>query len=210
LPAEALAAGATLRVAASTPNGRELPALLALHLAGFVPVPVFGLPDTASAGAALRARAVDAIYLQRSDAFRQVPALGDSATPLFTSGIANDAGHILRDPAFPSVPSVPELILRLRGVLTNDDPLFIGWRATAAAGSMDFAVVAPQLAPPARMATWRQVARAAIGQMKPTLPGIRLSSQGADGGRVPGTMLEAATLLALRHWVAARLTSQPS
>src|SRR6266568_3931148 len=52
VPASALAPGAKLRVAASTPIGHELPALLGIDLLGLQSVPVFGLQEPEAALAA--------------------------------------------------------------------------------------------------------------------------------------------------------------
>jgi hypothetical protein len=54
------AKGARPRLAAASPAGPELPALLALDLLGAEPAPVFGLADAAQAADALRHGAVDA------------------------------------------------------------------------------------------------------------------------------------------------------
>lgn len=205
--------GSRLRIAAGSPAGPDLPALLALHLLGVEPVPVFGLADPVAARAALAAHTVDAVFLVGSNVPRQAETLAAAdIRPLLSIGQPDGHGQIARDPLFPDVPTLPELMLRLRGTPPNG-PMFGAWRAAAAAAQLDFALVLPHLTPADIVSVWRQAGGLAAGT--PEMAGLA-----AEGVRpvigpafITGTAAMApspAALIELRSWLATRFNWQPA
>ena len=203
-------AGAPVRVAASGVSGPELPAMLALDMLGAQWSPVFGLTDRPAAEALLQGR-VDAVCLRG----RRVPELlqilsAGGAQPLFSFGCVDEAGMRQRDPAFPSVPTVSELVAGRAG----DAALGRAWFATAAASDLDIAMVLPQLTPAAIVALWRRAATlaAATGtvQAQATAQGVRALAAPAATASTAAVVADAPAQLALRTWMSRRLDYRPT
>ncbi len=203
---------ATLRIAASTPNGLELPALLGLTLLGYAPTPVFGLSDPADARAALLGGRVDAIVLTGGGVPQRAAALSSQRLrPIFCFGA--DAGASARDPALPDVPTLPELYRAGVG-RAPDGPLFGAWKAAAAAARLDAALVLQPLTPAALVARWRGACSRAIAD--PALAGAvrsaRLSPLPAPDcvAALSAVVADQNTLLTLRRWIAERPDWRPA
>ena len=202
--------GATpLRIAASTPAGPELPALLALDLMGANWKPVFGLSE-AAAQQALAQGAVDAVCLQGrrvAETARRLAAAG--APPIFTFGMTDQTGQPQPDPAFPGVPNAGALL----GARVPEDQLRSAWSATVAAGQLEVALVLPQLTPAAMVALWRlaceQAAASDFVQAQAASLGVRPLPAPAATASTGAVTADAAALLALRHWLATRLDYRP-
>jgi hypothetical protein len=203
---------ATLRVAASTPSGLELPALLGLSLLGAAPVPVFGLSDPDDAHTALLNGRVDAIVLTGRDVPRRAAALsGQKLRPIFSFGA--DAGGAARDPMLADVPTLPELYLAAFG-RRPAGALFEAWKATAAAARLDAALVLQPLTPASLVAQWRRACASAITDRT-----LASATREAQLSPLPApdcvTALSAIiadenTLLALRRWIASRTDWRPA
>ncbi len=198
---------ARLRVAASTPAGIELPALLGLSLLGITPVPVFGLADPDDARAALLGGHVDAIMLTGRDVPQRMAALShQDLGPIFSLGTGARATS-RGDRMLADVPTLPELYQARLG-RRPAGPLFDAWMATAAAARLDAALVLQPLTPPALVAQWRGACTQAIAdpllavavrtaQLKP-LPAPDCV------GALSVIVADETTLLALRRWIASR------
>ena len=212
VPAQAILHGAPLRLAASAPDGADLPAMLALDLLDAAWSPVFGLSDS-TAATALAQGQVDAVCLRGRRVPELAPALAASgAQPLCSFGVVDDAGHRLRDPAFPDVPTVSEL-LAAHGGGRGEPALRRAWSATAAASDLDVAMVLPQLAPAAIVALWRratQVACSGAVQAQASALGVRPLCALDANASTAAVVADAPAQLALRGWMAKRLDYRPS
>lgn len=201
-----------LRVAASTPGGLELPALLGLSLLGAAPAPAFGLADPDDARAALLGGRVDAMLLTGRDVPQRMAALArQGLRPIFSLGA--DARATARDPALPDVPTVPELY-HARVGRKPAGALFDAWMATAAAARLDAALVLQLLTPPALVARWRGACTQAIAD-----PALASAVRTAQVNPLPAPdcvnalsviVADETTLLTLRRWIASRTDWQPA
>ena len=200
-------AAAPLRLAATTPAGKEWPAMLALDVLGVAWQPVWGLPDPA---AALASQQVDAIYL----AGRHVPQAAATlaaagAAPLFSFGALDDAGTPQRAADFPDVPAATELFANR----TVNEHLLAGWHAAASAAALNMALVLPQLTPAAMVAQWRracaQASGSALVQAQAAADGLRPIPAPAAGVCTAAVLADTAALLELRRWLALRLDYRP-
>ena len=203
---------ATMRVAASTPNGPELAALLGLTLLGYAPAPVFGLSDPADARAALEDGRVDAIVLTGGGVPQRAAALSSQRLrPIFCFGA--DALAAARDPALPDVPTLPELYRASIG-RAPDGPLFEAWKAIAAAARLDAALVLQPLTPAALVARWRGACSRAIAD--PALAGAVRSAQLSPlpapdcVTALSAVVADENTLLTLRRWIAGHSDWRPA
>ena len=205
--ADALRAGAVLRMAADRLPGPDLAGLLALALLGGVPRPVTGLGPAAAEAALLRGE-VDVLLLTGEGVAKRAARLtGQGVRPVASFGAFDAAGAWGRDPAFPAVPQVAELASELRRY-PPAGPLFHAWLACAAAAQLVFALQLPALTPAGMVALWRQAARGAVrqpalaaaltdGGLRPLVGAAALANARALALGVPG-------LLALRQWLSAR------
>ncbi len=198
-------AGRTLRVAASTATGAELPVLLGLSMLRARPAPAFGLSEPQDAAAALRDGRVDAVFLAGHDVPARLRTLrADGFAPLFSLGGAGDDIEA-RDPALSDVPAFAELYRRQAGHAPSG-ALFQAWRATAAAAAIDTALVLPLLAPAALVARWRSACQDALSDL-----GLVSAARTAEVDPVPAPRCVQAlarinadetTQLTLRRWIA--------
>ena len=199
--------GDRVRVAATNATGPELPAMLALDLLGAKWEPLFGLSDAAAMDA-LQQGQVDAVCLHGRRVAEMAQVIGSiGAQPLFSFGCTDEASE--RDPAFPEVPTVAELLTSRR----TDEALRRAWFATAAASDLDVAMVLPQLTPASIVALWRRAAAQAAGtgtvQAQAMALGVRALSVPAATASTSAVMADAAGQLALREWLARRLDYRP-
>ena len=203
---------ATLRVAASTPSGTELPALLGLSLLGYLPVPVFGLADPKDAHAALLNGRVDAVLLTgRSVPQRALNLWHQGIRPVFSLGI--DPPGAPRDPALAQVPTLPDMY----GAMFGRQPaglLFDAWKATAAAVRLDAALVLQPLTPASLVAQWRRACAQAI--VSPALADATQAAQLTPlsapdcVAALSAIVADQNTLLTLRRWIASRTDWRPA
>jgi hypothetical protein len=203
--------GTPLRLAASSPSGPDLPAMLAFDLLGANWQPVFGLAETA-AQVALAQGSVDAICLHGRRVLDMSYALrAAGAPPIFTFNMPDDGGQVQRDPAFIDVPDAAEL---LRAGVPVDEHLRTAWRATIGAGQLEVALVLPQLSPAAMVALWRRACAQAVGsapvQAQAVSLGVRALSMPAATTSTAAVMADSASLLALRQWLSTRLDYHPA
>ncbi len=211
--ADAPRAGRTLRVAASTLTGAELPALLGLSMLSLEPSPVFGLAEPPDAEAALLAGRVDAIFLGGHDVPQRLRRLGRLGfAPVFSLG-GSDDDSLVADPALDGVPAFAERFRRQVGRVPSG-PLFAAWRAIAAAARLDVALVLPPLAPPSLVARWRSACESAVSDL-----GLVSATRTAqvDAVSAPGCVQALARInadetaqLSLRRWIAARPEWRPT
>ncbi len=209
VPAARAFAGAPMRLAASSPTGPELPAMLAMDLLGATWAPVFGLSDGAAVDALAQGQ-VDAMCLRGRRVPEVLQALAQAgALPLFAFGSLDETGTRQRDPAFPTVPTVDGLM----GGRGGDEALRRAWFATAAASDLDIALVLPQLTPAAVIALWRRAAALAAGSgavhAQTAALGVRSLAAPAATTSTAAIVADASAQLALHGWLAKRLDYRP-
>ena len=192
-----LVPGGHLRVAASSPVGPELPALLALDLLGVVAAP------SPSEGA-------DAALLQGPDLPAAVQAASASGMrPVMTFGIAGQDESTGRDPLFPAVPTAFELV-RDRA----PPELLAALRASASAMQLDATIVLPALTPAASVSLWRYACNGlqqdAAVQDEAWRLGARCINPEAVSAYMGKVACSHAALLALREWLVSRYEWRPS
>jgi hypothetical protein len=208
VPLGALPAGARLRIAAADPAGPDLPALLGLELLRIEAAPAFRIDSFAAARAALASRAVDAVLLHGEDVPARAEMLaGDGIMPLFALGLPEASGGTVRNPLFPDVPTLTELLT----AVPASAQLYAAWHAAAAAAQLDFALVLPQLTPGAMVALWRRAGASLANSpaLEPELAaGVRATV--APTTTTASIAPDAAAMLALRRWLADRYNWQPS
>ncbi len=204
----ALARGSGVRIAAASPAGPDMAALLGIELLGATPIPAFGLTDATAARDAFLRREVDLVFLHG----RQVPErLAElrvaGAQPLFALGAVGEAGSLERDPLFPDVPNVPELYAALRGSRPAG-LLYDAWTAAAAGARLDFGLVLPRLTPAAMVALWRRAGTRAASAPELQVVAAAASVRPLAGAEATASTTEVAAeapaLLELRRWLATR------
>ena len=197
--------GGTLRMAVSSVAGADLAGLLGLDLLGSVVEPVPGLTG-ADAQEALLNGQVDAMFVHGRGSANTVAALALQGIPaLFTVGTPDDSGQPVRDPVFPNLPTLPEL-MATRNI--GAGRLYPAWRATAAAATLEVALVLPREAPAATVALWRRACAqaAATPELQSAAaaqdahPVAAAAATATTGAALP----EADTLLELRRWLGQR------
>ncbi|WP_067221491.1 Bug family tripartite tricarboxylate transporter substrate binding protein [Marinomonas gallaica] len=106
-----------LKFASQGPTQLELPVLIALDLMGADIKPVFGMKSR-GAGRLAFERGEATIDFQTSSAYKNsVQGLVDDgkAIPVFSVGVMNKEGKIVRDPAFPDIPTFEEAYQTVHG-----------------------------------------------------------------------------------------------
>jgi hypothetical protein len=203
--------GGQPRIAAASPAGAELPALLAIDLLGARAEPVFGIAEPERAREALDRGDVDAVFVGGRKVPERVAALASvGGQPVFSLGARDAAGALVRDPLFPDLPNLAEMRAGM-GRPPLSGPLYQAWCAAAAAGQLDFALVLPQLTPASMVALWRragaQAEAAAEMQAAAAALSVRPSASPVPTAAVAA---DAQALLELRRWLATRFNWQPA
>ena len=192
-----LVKGQPFRMAAASPAGPELPALLALDILGIDVT--LGASDLS--GTAVLAGPFNAM----------TPALAMQAglRPVLTFGALTEQGTIGRDPNYPDVPTAMELTID-----RAPKDILAALRSAVMATQLDVGLVLPALTPAASVALWRRACAAL-----PTDPAI-LEQAGRVGTRQPtpdqvamcttSIAGNSGTLLTLRRWLATRYDWRPA
>ncbi len=208
---QAFGPGGKPRLAASSPTGPELPALLGIELLGAQPQPVFGIAEPDQQLAALRQGAVDAVFLVGHNVPARAAGLAAAGCqPVFSLGARDSAGALARDPLFPDLPTLAEMRMGLGGEKLSG-PLYDGWCAAAAAVQLDFGLVLPQLTPAAMVALWRRAGAQAAAAHEMQAAEAALAVRPLDSPLATAAIAaDAPALLALRRWLAARYSWHPT
>lgn len=98
-------------------TGLELPVLIALDLLGVDVKAVSGMSSRGEGRLAFERGEADIDFQTTSAYFTSVEGLveTDRAVPLFSLGVLSDSGEIVRDPAFPDLPTFNEVYETLHG-----------------------------------------------------------------------------------------------
>lgn len=201
LPLARLTAGQVVRVAGN-PAGAALPALLALELLGALPQAVPTRPDLADA---------DAVVVHGRDLPGQLRAAADLGfVPILAVRDRDTGAPPGRDP---DVPDLPGLGDRLDALTRRSLAAALG--AAIAAVRLDTALVLPPLTSPTKVALWRracaQAAASPTTQAAAARFGIHPDTDAAAvASTAPLALVDAATMLELRQWLAQRFGWRPS
>jgi len=213
----ALRRGQPVRVAVTAPYAPDLAGALGLELMGLSPVPVPGPPASATpAGvvdpglAAFAQHAADMLVLcGRGLTERLSVAMEAGGRPLCLLSGGDGSGGPARDTSLPGMPGMMEFAAGL-GLGMPGNRLSAAWQAVSATARLSFALVLPALTPVAMVALWRRAAdqAAAAADVRAGLAsqGLQLTP-GPEAvtmfGAAPAA--DAASLAALREWMATRL-----
>jgi hypothetical protein len=205
--------GRPVRIAVAKLTGLELPALLGLDLLGNRAEPVEQIIEPAAARAAFISGAVDAVFLRGDTIPALLPSLAAAgAEPVFSLGVRDESGKLMRDPAYPDVPHLGELSA-IRTGRQPSGPLYNAWCATAAAVQLEFGLMLPQLTPAAMVALWRRAAADAAITTGVQTKGISLAVRPLGGPAATASAAAVTTdstaMLDLRRWLATRFNWHP-
>jgi hypothetical protein len=208
-----LGPGNRLRIAAAGPGGPELAALLAIALLGAEPVPVFGVSEPAVIRDGFARGELDLVFLAGPRVPDRLAALARvGVRPLFSLGAFDVEGNPARDPMFPDLPRMAELLGGRYGVPPGGR-LFDAYAAVASAARLDFGLMLPQLTPASTVALWRRAAASAAASPElraaADAASVRPVSGAAAAANTGAVAADAGTLLELRHWLATRFNWRP-
>lgn len=197
-------AGRGIRVGVSRIESPDISAILALELLRMRVIPVPGIEAELLPGAFARGT-IDVALLRGENVAARLAALGRiGVRPLFSVGASDPSGAPMRDPAFPAVPQLEETYLGRHGE-PPAGALYAGWRATAAAARISFALILAQLTPAAMIALWRQASsqasRSITVQAAADAAGLRPVSDAAANVTMAPIAADMNALLALRQWL---------
>lgn len=204
----------TVRLAASSPIGPQLPALLAFDLLGLRLAPVFGLMEQNAVIAAFAERKVDAVLACGQNVPAQLARLQQcGGQAAFVLGALSGGEAPAHDLALPGVPTFVELHVALRGTQPHG-PRYHAYRAAAAATQLEFGLMLPQLTPAAMVSLWRRAAGRATEAPSVQALAASVSVQPLEGiaaaAAATSVAANTAALLDLRGWLASRLHWRPS
>jgi tripartite-type tricarboxylate transporter receptor subunit TctC len=122
--------GKTLTIGCNAPTAADLPVLLSLTMLGIDINAVFGIDGGGPRRQGFERGEFDINFDTSPSYVNQVQPLVDegSAVPLFTFGIEQDDGTIVRDPGFPDVPTFLEFYEEALGAQPTG-PEMVAWRA---------------------------------------------------------------------------------
>ncbi len=200
-----------MRIAMPDLASTALAGVLALELMGGRAEPVIGVGPDAQV-TAFATGGIDAVLARGARSEEQVQSLMQAGGwPVAALGAAvpgpDGAGVSARDPAFPAVPTVGELI-------SATSPLLESHAAIAAAARLQFTLVLPHLTPAARVAVWRQAAAEAAHTLDVQAMALAIGARtvgGSDAAVAANPIVASpAALQALRAWMADRFKFKPA
>ncbi len=109
--------GVTLRYGSQGPTSQDLLSFYALEQIGIMAQPIFGMGGRSDARLAFERGDLNIDYQSTFSYIDNVQPLveqGD-AVPIFTFGLLNDEGVLVRDPAFPDIPHYGEVYEQVNG-----------------------------------------------------------------------------------------------
>lgn len=171
-----------VKFAVQSHTGLELPVLIALDLLGADVQAVSGMRSRGEGRLAFERGEADIDFQTTSAYFSSVEPLVKSgrAVPLFSLGVLNDSGEIVRDPAFPDLPTFSEVYETLHGEAPSG-PAAEAYRKFFASGfTLQKLILLPSDAPTDLIQEYREAAQrfvdteafkdAAMAQLGPYTP----------------------------------------
>lgn len=150
-----------VKLAAQSPTGVELPVLIALEMLGVDINPVFGMRSRGEGRLAFERGEANIDFQTTSAYLSNVQPLVDDgkAIPLFSLGVLDDDGNIVRDPTFPDLPTFNEIYQQTRGKAPSGNA-YEAYRKFFASGyALQKLVMVPVDTPESLVETYRQAAR---------------------------------------------------
>ncbi|MCS2609298.1 tricarboxylate transporter [Halomonas dongshanensis] len=150
-----------VKFAVQSHTGLELPVLIALDLLGADVQAVSGMRSRGEGRLAFERGEADIDFQTTSAYFSSVEPLVESgrAIPLFSLGVLNDEGEIVRDPAFAELPTFLEVYERLNGD-APEGPAYDAFRKFFASGfTLQKMILVPSDTPTALIEEYREAAR---------------------------------------------------
>ncbi|WP_409522616.1 Bug family tripartite tricarboxylate transporter substrate binding protein [Nitrincola sp. MINF-07-Sa-05] len=150
-----------VKFAVQSHTGLELPILIALDLLGVDVQAVSGMRGRGEGRLAFERGEADIDFQTTSAYFSSVTPLVESgrAIPLFSLGVLNDSGEIVRDPAFPDLPTFNEIYQRVNGEQPSG-PAGEAYRKFFASGfTLQKLILLPKNSPEALIDEYREAAR---------------------------------------------------
>lgn len=152
---------------------QSLAAKLGLSLLG---IEVKRTIETANPVASLLSGETDFAFIRGANAAAQArAAMSSGALPVFGLGATDDQARLVRDPFFPDIQTLPE-VLASRTPTVDQVTLLTSWRAAAAATQLEFALILPWLTPAGTVAWWRRIG----GQLATATSSHEPNGQDAD------------------------------
>ncbi|WP_244613135.1 type 2 periplasmic-binding domain-containing protein [Modicisalibacter radicis] len=150
-----------VKLAAQSPTGVELPVLIALDMLGVDINPVFGMRSRGEGRLAFERGEANIDFQTTSAYLSNVQPLVDDgkAIPLFSLGVLDDDGKIVRDPTFPDLPTFNEIYQQTEGEAPSGNA-YEAYRKFFASGyALQKLVMVPVDTPEALTEVYRQAAR---------------------------------------------------
>ncbi|WP_203142745.1 Bug family tripartite tricarboxylate transporter substrate binding protein [Marinobacter mangrovi] len=173
-----------VKLAAQTPTGVELPVLIALDMLGADVQAVFGMRSRGEGRLAFERGEADIDFQTTSAYLSNVEPLVEAgkAVPLFSLGMLNDDGKIVRDPTFPELPTFNEVYQARHGEAPSGKEYEAFRKFFASGYALQKLIMVPKDTPQDLIETYRQAARdfvntdafkkAAAAQLGPYTPVI--------------------------------------
>lgn len=154
-----------VKLAAQNPTGVELPVLIALDLLGADVQAVFGMRSRGEGRLAFERGEADIDFQTTSAYLSNVTPLVEAgkAVPLFSLGILNEEGKIVRDPAFPELPTFNEVYQAHHGEAPSGNAYEAFRKFFASGYALQKLIMVPKDTPQALIDTYRQAARDFVG-----------------------------------------------
>ncbi|QFT83487.1 hypothetical protein FIU88_00715 [Halomonas sp. THAF12] len=154
-----------VKLAAQNPTGVELPVLIALDMLGADVQAVFGMRSRGEGRLAFERGEADIDFQTTSAYLSNVTPLVEAgkAVPLFSLGALNDEGEIVRDPAFPDLPTFNEVYQARHGEAPTGNEYQAFRKFFASGYALQKLIMVPKDTPQALIETYRQAARDFVG-----------------------------------------------
>ncbi|MDI5922311.1 tricarboxylate transporter [Halomonas sp. LR5S13] len=154
-----------VKLAAQNPTGLELPVLIALDMLGADVQAVFGMRSRGEGRLAFERGEADIDFQTTSAYLSNVEPLVEAgkAVPLFSLGALNEEGKIVRDPAFPELPTFNEVYQARHGEAPSGNAYEAFRKFFASGYSLQKLIMVPKDTPQALIDTYRQTVRDFVG-----------------------------------------------
>lgn len=149
-----------VKLAVQSHTGLELPVLIALDMLGVEVQAVSGMQSRGEGRLAFERGEADIDFQTTSAYLSSVAPLVESgrAVPLFSLGVINDAGEIVRDPAFPDLPTFNEVYEEVHGEAPSGTANDAYEKFFASGFTLQKLIMVPRDTPEALIETYREAA----------------------------------------------------
>lgn len=150
----------SVKLAVQSHTGLELPVLIALDMLGVEVQAVSGMRGRGEGRLAFERGEAEIDFQTTSAYLSSVAPLVESgrAVPLFSLGVLNDEGQIVRDPAFPDLPTFSEVYENLNGEAPSATANEAFRKFFASGFTLQKLIMVPKDTPEALVETYREAA----------------------------------------------------